>query len=804
MPSVALPWSLVTFICPHATDADPLSKEDESRLRTAAKAMLEQSIEAGLDPLAADQDDIIVGHQMNLTVDSAKSRTVRKIAKTHKRREGGVLTGYLIAAQKKDMHLPFAVEPAERSRLTPYLESVGHQPRTEQTLFFNNLMDSVEGHKVGLIEGGTGIGKTLAMLASANEVALSQVTKCNICVPTLSLIYQFASEYARLAKNAEMAPLKVVMGMREFVDIEALRKLLDEPDYSQHKEVVDQWLEAGAPASGRAENIRTTHLVESLSTLVPELPVSEFRLSPLSEDDEPGLAVYKAQFEDITDAPAILLTTHAMVAVDLLFKQRQRWKSGEASSLSERFQHALDSTDASHHPELFDEYHYQVGMIIREEKLGHLPFYTHLWVDEAHLFEQSISNALSDQVSLWALLNKTRDVMGESFVKRHALKEKFEKIKALAVEDTIEIGDATEAQLSLRTLLLGFLDALASSRSKDKHKRAIRDEARNLVDKLNKLHYGMMAFLSFSPVRKYPQLHVGSRSFDKMLKQLWYAMDGAACVSASLYYKKMDEDSASYYKNRLAIPEEKAKEYTPVMPSWHKTPVKHFYLPKSASLLPVSRSDRLSDEAKAARVAQWLQANAEWVTHIQASAAGGTLVLLTSHADATAFYDMLKDSMGIDASRLVAGLGIHSLNEQKATFVARSLRGEKPIWLAVGSAWTGLDINGSQYGIDDPSQDNLLTDLVIPKLPFGLNRTISHRHFVNRQANGSTIEALEAAMLFKQGIGRLVRREGLPCNRRIWVLDNRLHEKRFKGFLYPVTRFMDTYTTSVIESVEDL
>ena len=238
-------------------------------------------------------------------------------------------------------------------------------------------------------------------------------------------------------------------------------------------------------------------------------------------------------------------------------------------------------------------------MIIRET--GHLPFYTHLWVDEAHLFEQGISNALSDQVSLWALLNKTRDVMGESFVKRHALKEKFEKIKALAVEDTIEIGDATEAQLSLRTLLMGFLDALASSRSKDKHKRALRDEARNLVDKLNKLHYGMMAFLSFSPVRKYPQLHVGSRSFDKMLKQLWYAMDGAACVSASLYYKKMDEDSASYYKNRLAIPEEKAKEYTPVMPSWHKTPVKHFYLPKSASLLPVSRSDRLSDEGNAAR-----------------------------------------------------------------------------------------------------------------------------------------------------------------------------------------------------------
>ena len=182
----------------------------------------------------------------------------QKIAKTHKRREEWILTGYLIAAQKKTC--TYRLPLNQQSGLDHAVSGIGRPNPTEQTLFFNNLMDSVEGHKVGLIEGGTGIGKTLAMLASANEVALSQVTKCNICVPTLSLIYQFAAEYARLAKNAEMAPLKVVMGMREFVDIEALRKLLDEPDYSQHKEVVDQWLEAGAPASGRAENIRT-HLV---------------------------------------------------------------------------------------------------------------------------------------------------------------------------------------------------------------------------------------------------------------------------------------------------------------------------------------------------------------------------------------------------------------------------------------------------------------------------------------------------------------------------------------------------------------
>lgn len=804
MPAVALPWSLVKFICPHASDT--LSKEEEAALRTAAKTMLNQSIDAGLDPLAASQDDLIVGHQMNLTVDSAKSRTVRKMAKTHKLREGAILTGYLIAAQKKDLHLPFAVKQKEHSRLAPYLESTGRQPRAEQSKFFDNLMDSVEGHKVGLVEGGTGTGKSLAMLASANEVALNQVTKCNICVPTLSLVYQFAEEYSRLADSVEMAPLKVVLGMREFIDVKALQKLLDEPEYSQYKTTVEQWLEAGAPASGRAKNIATTYLVESVSTLVPALPVSEFRLSSLSDDAEPGLVVYQAQFEDITDAPAILLTTHAMVAIDLLFKQRQTWRKGDATTLNKRFQHALNDAevDASFRQELFDEVSYQFGMVIREEKLGRLPFYTHLWVDEAHLFEQSIANALSDQVSLWSLLNKARDVMGKSFVKRHALKEKFEKIKSLAVHDTIEIGDATASQLSLRTLLLGFLDALASSRGKDKYKQALRDEARYLADRLNKLHYGISAYLSFSPVRKYPQLHVGNRSFDKMLKQLWYALDGAACVSASLYYKKMDEDSAVYYKNRLAIPEEKAKEYTPVSPSWLKTPVKNFYLPVSPLLLPISRSDKLSDEEKATRKTQWLQANADWLTRIQRSAAGGTLVLLTSHADAAALCDVLEHDAGIAASRLVAGRGVHSLNEQKAMFSARAIAGEKPIWLAVGSAWTGLDLNGSQYGLDDPSQDNLLTDLVIPKLPFGLNRTISHRHFVNRHANGGIIEALEAAMLFKQGVGRLVRRDGIPRNRRIWVMDNRLHEKRFKGFIYPITRFMETYSTTTLDSIDEI
>ena len=97
--------------------------------------------------------------------------------------------------------------------------------------------------------------------------------------------------------------------------------------------------------------------------------------------------------------------------------------------------------------------------------------------------------------------------------------------------------------------------------------------------------------------------------------------------------------------------------------------------------------------------------------------------------------------------------------------------GSKVLWLAVGAAWTGLDIK------HDP---NLLTDLVIPRLPFGQNRTTTHDARVQRTGGWSS-ELMNAVMFYRQGIGRLVRQEGLPKNRRIFVLDARINDAGFAG-----------------------
>ena len=123
-----------------------------------------------------------------------------------------------------------------------------------------------------------------------------------------------------------------------------------------------------------------------------------------------------------------------------------------------------------------------------------------------------------------------------------------------------------------------------------------------------------------------------------------------------------------------------------------------------------------------------------------------------------------------------------SLQRQSSDFISLQLSGKKALWLSVGGAWTGLDVGGHDpmerlLGLPQipASQDNLLTDLIIPRLPFGTNNSITH---LRRIAMGGGVpwDILDAAFRMLQGLGRLVRRKGLPQNRRIWILDGRLDE----------------------------
>lgn len=94
--------------------------------------------------------------------------------------------------------------------------------------------------------------------------------------------------------------------------------------------------------------------------------------------------------------------------------------------------------------------------------------------------------------------------------------------------------------------------------------------------------------------------------------------------------------------------------------------------------------------------------------------------------------------------------------------------GVKPVWVGLGSAWTGIDLSDDSVA---PEDDRMLTDLIITRIPIGVGRTVIHERRV--RIHGFSIVLQEAIWHLRQGLGRLVRREGV-VSKQLWVLDSRL------------------------------
>ena len=102
------------------------------------------------------------------------------------------------------------------------------------------------------------------------------------------------------------------------------------------------------------------------------------------------------------------------------------------------------------------------------------------------------------------------------------------------------------------------------------------------------------------------------------------------------------------------------------------------------------------------------------------------------------------------------------------------------------------------FGAEIPAeQDNVLTDLVIPRLPFGANQSLTHLWRVKHRP-GVPWDLLDASFRFKQALGRLVRRQGLPANQRIFVLDGRLADPLQAPRLAPFGNHLRRYSRKLL------
>ncbi|WP_328984733.1 helicase C-terminal domain-containing protein [Thiorhodovibrio winogradskyi] len=638
------------------------------------------------------------------------------------------------------------------------------QGRPEQAGFYAAITEALtQTQPIVLAEGGTGLGKGRVIAALAAQYRDEGVI---VAAPTIQILGQLLIEWHQLSG----AHADCYLGLDAFISTHRLREWIDEAtmasaDLQAEAQAVADWIAQGAgctrPATRAFHNSdpSISYLYEDLVAIAPRCAATNVRLtrtllaidSPETPDD--GARAYQALRARVSDSERVVFASHAALV----------WNA--------RSQGAL------------------------------LPERPYLILDEAHLLagvaEATFTRSVAMRELLWhlrdeALWQQTKGVTAAR--KAHAdLETLMDRLTASRplLETHGAVRDEAQARSLLKNYAKALLDALEPLLKKcpDEGAEAILEAAAMaraiLADQTR-------ATLSYSPAYGYPTLTSGPRSLRLFFNQFWERLEAAVLVSATLYLPTMHgQPSHGYLQGSLHLPAERIVPLPPVAPNWlYQVPLYH---PAQATDLEAFRPPQARDYDQATAdfqtaVERWHDVLAEQLRTIHSTAAGGILVLLTSYDSITALAERLHPYLGADLMTQ-ARSGFRTAH---AHYIRRFTDGGRPLWLASGPAWTGTDLSAATC-IDSTlpaDKDFLLTDLVIPRVPFGTERSSVHQA---RMTYLVTAERDRAAFQLRQGLGRLIRRPGLP-QRRIWMLDARLWRPKGSSWLYgPFSHILKRY-----------
>ena len=651
------------------------------------------------------------------------------------------------------------------------LTSPLEEDRPPQKEFWQHVATGLSLNKIVLAEASTGVGKGRVIVSAAVMSIKQGKGPVIIAGPTLQVVGQLWEEFEKDVVQADAHDIRaaILPGQQEFVDDLALREyLLDAPD-----EKVQAWVDGGGQSetggaisrAGKRFGKPLLWLMEDLRAIATNFRAEDFALSekskPKKGEPEPEALQQMMDLRASVAEAQIVFCTHAMLAISTI----NGWQSLPVLRKS------LDNGDDD-----------------TESEKDHPVFL----IDEAHLFETALSNAKSQDLSLYSLRHRLRSFQRASGLKSQSSVGKAAEVvnqitkdcAILREEDRICLtaGEIPEQVSSIvKEQILPKLIELSSLLNKkggiqeikgiDQDRQAIVATIKTLIGKSNDRTY-----LVFSPDKRFPSFQTGASSVNKELGRLWEkAKGGAALISASFFVPETSGRlTCDHMRTTLHLPLLRMDTPTPVL--WdeiYTAPTLHIPSSESAKdLIPPTNGVGQKE---------WIDAQAKVINQIASDAAGGTLVLCTAYSQIAGLAEALK-TIGLPSSRLVVHSG--HMPSSKLVFEKLARQGVRPVWLSLGAAWTGLDV---REGKDvPPKKDKLLTDLVITRIPVGLNRSNTMMSRMDRI--GFRPVAQEALLLFKQGLGRPIRRAGL-VGRRIWILDGRMQ--------HAPTRFMADLMASV-------
>lgn len=426
-----------------------------------------------------------------------------------------------------------------------------------------------------------------------------------------------------------------------------------------------------------------------------------------------------------------------------------------------------------------------------------------LLIDEAHQLESiqanlaakslSISRMLSDLIKLKrgggkqvdAIIRLVQDMKGtlSGFADESALPPPLTDMQGRF--RWVEAMDQMSKASTKITALLKTVSANGSRPEIGKCMKSLEAAAAVMKAVSKESQTPLRGVISHTPVRGYISMTFGPSSVIRNLMARWAVTPCAMLLSGTLNHITVSGASGRFMAAMLGALA-RFDQTNPLMPDWlFTTPT--LYLPGQQNFhryVPPKR-----DEITEASMRAWAENVARVVVRAASDARGGMLVLMTGFQRLEVLADELRKALPADdVERLLVHSRHAGVSVQADEFRKMYGAGIRPIWLATGAAWTGLDL--SDKGAS-PGDDFLLTDLMIPAVPFGLERSTTHAARMRNM--GFAAELVEVQRRLRQGLGRLVRREGVQ-GRRIWILDGRLvnpvNSTRFEDVRRPLKAYL--------------
>lgn len=701
----------------HLTRISCIEPPEEMRSKWV-REILTDAIEQGLTP-ATVSSDRLVSFSVALPTDLANALDEK--SSSLNRPVAEIAAGLIESARvRMNAHPSHAATPHE-GLVGESLVNSGLQSLAEAT------WSAVRRKKIAFAEAATSAGNGM-MLASLAATAVAQGQKVVVSAP-FSVTWQLIEELAAIPE-ALSSGLALLLTRADVVSPLLLRQWATD---RKNQELLDWIDEGGKPRDERAINagrvlgIDLGWLLEDALEVAGNIPVESVTLeTKIGAKGCPAVKMYEA-VQSLGAQASIQICSHAYLA----------------SHVQQLFLGATNNTTASQAP---------IGGLLP-------PKIDLLLIHEAHLLEQAISAMFEHEIYFSTVAKALRT---STIPRKRAAIEQIDKATGRIYELLKELRSGDRRDQSAATGRLADFEGLHSKirdldsaleglkpRNKDYELRATIEATRKALMECLTNHSTVR--LERSSLSKYPHIVVGKGNLETPLGLLWDQVGAAALVSATLY---TDGAGGNLTRWKLHIPKERAEYLQPIHPEWISRTV--LYRNVRTSIPPNDSSE-------------WAAETVAQVRQIAANASGGTLVLCTSKLNAKQIADGLAKELD---SRLIIQSQNASVSGCAARYRAMYLTGARPVWIATGAAWNEPLLSDVRA---DSTENNMVSDLVIPRLPLRLNRSLSHQRRVAMM--GDTINLQEANLHFRQGVIRLIWNVGAgPKN--LWVLDCRLDQKK--------------------------